>query len=476
MMGRRGGTIVSIPVALLVFSMLLASQFSPMAVTAGSLVPKTPTSVAQTATLAHSVFLRRGWYQGFELDSVSNDTTATYTVLSSAPISTALMTGAQYNVWANGPSDSISNSVTYQNGTSVQNTVTIQPGHYFLVLYAYLTRALVEFGYQVNPSTPFSYGPISQPLASGIASFGISNSSGTVTSYEVKTSQIVGLAKISSLQVNTPDAYSYGVLATGATLQLNAMLVVNDNGSSAQKVYWVQNVPDFVTAASQVSFGDEIWNSTDTSGYLSNQTVTSTNLQNGGAIYSAGGPGVPGSPFVYNYDGNNQTYNLPLDFAILMKATVLPGAGVVVQLGYRLLSNGSAVAFPTNWFDNVTIHDSRVQTAYFDVTGNATTPDGHYFDAELVFAGEGNFESAHFAQLNATLGLFYQNANGQLSSYPTYYGFSGDTGESADDLVVTYVNGIAQVASGANPNYSYLGSGSLVLDPNTMTVSSSTAS
>ena len=68
----------------------------------------------------------------------------------------------------------------------------------------------------------------------------------------------MGLAKISSIQVSTPDAFRYGASATGATLQLNAMLVVTDNGGALQKVYWVKNAPDFVTGASQVSFGDEV--------------------------------------------------------------------------------------------------------------------------------------------------------------------------------------------------------------------------
>src|SRR5208283_159959 len=102
--------------------------------------------------------------------------------------------------------------------------------------------------------TPFSYGAIQGPLASGIASFGVANNSGVVTSYEIKTNEIVGVANISSMQVNTPDASQYGVSATGATLQLNAELVVNDNNSGTnQKVYWVQNVPDFETGPSQVS-------------------------------------------------------------------------------------------------------------------------------------------------------------------------------------------------------------------------------
>jgi thermopsin len=428
-------------------------------------------------TISQSVVLRRDSYEGFEVDSFSNNATVAYAVSSSAPISVALMTGPQYDAWQNILTDPISNSITYVNGTNVQNSVQVQPGQYFIVFYAYLTRALVDFGYQVYPSTPYSYGPISPPFAPGIASFGISNSSGTVTSYEVQTNQIVGLARISSLQVNTADAFRYDSHTTGFTLQLNAMLVVNDSGpSSPQKVYWIQNVPDFVTAGSQVSFGDEIWNNTDTTGFLTNQTITSTNFANGGFVYQSGTGRFSSGPNLYAYSMNNVTYRLPLNFGLLVKATVLPGTGVLVQSGYRLLSNGSAVSSTTDWYDNVTIHDSTAQAAYFDVTGNASTPTGHFYDAELVFAGEGNLETAHFIQLNATLGLFYQNASGTLSSYPTYYGFSGDTGEAADDLAVTYANGLAQLSPSVNPNYSYLGSASLSLDPNSFVVSSQTTS
>ncbi len=159
--------------------------------------------------------------------------------------------------------------------------------------------------------------------------------------------------------------------------------------------------------------------------------MTSTNFQNGGAVYPAGN-GNSG-PYVYNYNGNNDTYTLPLNFALLTKETVLPNTGVLVQVGYILTANGSAISYKTNWFDNVTIVDPSVQTAYFDVSGNTTTPIGLFYNAELVFGGEGNGETAHFTQLGASLGLFYQNSaspTGLLSSFPTYYGFSGDTGES----------------------------------------------
>ena len=460
--------------AVALLSLLLGSQFL-LAPTTASQSSVSPRSKAPGAVpLTESVVLRLYDYKGYEIDSFSNTTQVQYVVSSDVPISTALMTAAQYNAWQNDPSDPISNSITHSNGTNVQNSATISPGQYFLVFYAYAGRSLVQFDYQVNPSTPYSYGGITPPLAMGLASFGIYNKSGAISSYQIQTNEIVGLANISSVQVNTPNAYKYGVSPTGFTVQLNAMLVVNDGGS-LQKVYWVQNVPDFETGPSVLAFGDEIWNNTDSSGFLSNQTVTSTNYQNGGFVYTTGATRFSSGLSYYSYSMDNTTYVLPLKFGLLMTATLLPGTGVMVQVGYRLLAGGSAVSLPTVWFDNVTIHDPAAQSAYFEISGSETPPTGLYYDAELVFAGEGNLESAYFTQLDATLGLFYQEGNNRLlSSFPSYYGFSGDTGESAANLVESYSNGVVRLTPGTSPVLPYLGDASLSLDPSSFAIGEST--
>jgi len=464
--------------------MLLLSQFSSFSTAAGP-GPKAQGGASYPPE-TQTIRLRGGYYQNYTIHSFSANTTVSYAASSSSgvPFSTALMTANQFSQWYYNNSDLISNSLTYQNGTSVQNSMTIGSGQYSLVFYAYYSGLVIQYGLQVDPSTPYNFGAISSPLAMGISTFGISNHSGTVTPYQVQTSEIVGLANISSAQVNTPNAYQYGVSPTGFTVQLNAMLVVND-GSSLQKVYWVQNVPDLETGSSQMYFGDEIWNNTDTSGFLSNQTITSTNFQNGGYVYTTGANRFsPGEAF-YSYSTNNETYVLPFNFGLVMKATTIPGTGVMVQTGYRLLSNGSSIHSQTVWFDNVTIHDSAAQSAFFEVSGSQTPPTGLYYDAELVFAGEGNLESAYFTQLGGSLGLFYLTNAGSLRSFPTYYGFSGDTGEAASDLVETYSNGIVSLSPGTNVAFPYLGNASLSLDPGsfgvagytgTSTVTSTTSS
>ncbi|MGA2875635.1 MAG: thermopsin family protease [Nitrososphaerales archaeon] len=419
------------------------------------------------------IVLRFNQYQYIEIDSFSSNTWVAYTVTSNNPISVAVMTAAQLNAFSSSLTDEISNSVTYQNGTSVQGDVQLAPGQYFLVFYAYASRATINLGYYVYPNTPFSYGAVSSPFASGIATYGITNNSGVAVPYQVQTNEIVGVANITSFLANNPDAASYGDNVAGATLQLNTNLVVNET-NGLQDVYWVQNTPDFVTSNNVVSLTDNLWNNTDLTGVLSNQSVTSSNAANGGYVYSQVSQGV--TSYAYLFNENNVTYKFPFSFALVESDTVLKGQGVLVQMGFRMLQNGSLTTSPTDWYDNITIHAPSVQSAYFDVNGNATLPIGLYYDSEFVFAGEGNLESTSLTNMSASLGLFYQNeTTGVVSSFPSYYSFGGDTGESVTNLAVSLSNGVANVQVG-NPNYVYLGSASITLGSNFRLPSSGSSS
>ena len=146
-------------------------------------------------------------------------------------------------------------------------------------------------------------------------------------------------------------------------------------------------------------------------------------------------------------------------------------------MGAQALRNGSEPATPMDWFDNVTIRDPTVSSAYFYVSGNDTTPEGTFYDTEFVFGGEGNGKSTNFNQLSASLQLFYDNSNkGVLTYFPSYYSFGQDTAESADNLHVSYSgNGVAQVSPGP-VNYVYLGSASGTSSLSQLATSSGTTS
>jgi thermopsin len=424
---------------------------------------------------SQSITLPGQYFIPIEIESLSNSTWLAYQVQSNITVSTALMNANQFNTFNNSVTDDISNSITYQNGTTAQADLQVSSGAYYLVFWnnAQSAVANISFTYITYPFTPYVAGPLTPPEPMGLAAFGLYNVSDNAVPYSIETSQIVGAANISSIQAYNSSAPTVNDTVSGATLQLNAVLVAQDNDS--EQAYWIQNTPDFVTNATQVSENDNVWNNTDLVGVLSNQSVTSSN---GPDVFPTGSTNSSESEYFYAYGTNNFTYALPFDFKLLLNESVAVGKSVGVQIGMQILQNGSvSSSAPVSWFDNITISDPGVQSAYYYVDGNDSTPIGSYYDAELVFGGEGNLETTNFTQMNATLGLYYLNStSSQVSPFPSYYSFGGDTGEAADNLRVNYTgNGTGQVSIGT-PNFVYFGSASNVSTTTESTSSSSSVS
>ena len=417
-------------------------------VTHGSALARAP-----ALPLEFQVDIPNSYFEYIAIDAAASTNSILLAVGSNVTISTALMSSSQFSSF-NYTEGDISNSVFIQNGTTVQSTLHVSKGNYDLVFYAFDGNANVTYNYDLYPNSPYSAGPLPVPEPSGIATFGLNNASGSVTPYSVASHEVVGVADISSLFAHNSTANLANSTVSGATLQLNSVLVVNEKGGN-QQVYWAQDTPDFVTSASQVAYSDNLWNYS-VSGFLSNGTLSSSN---GGYVSSYSQAGLV--QYYYGLELSNSSYAFPFDLALAINETVQPGHGVVVQMGAQALRNGSQPATPMDWFDNVTIRDPTVSSAYFFVSGNDTTPEGTFYDTEFVFGGEGNGESTNFNQLSASMQLFYDNSTqGVLTYFPSYYSFGQDTAESADNLHVSYSGkGIAQVSPGP-VDYVYLGSAS----------------
>jgi thermopsin len=402
-----------------------------------------------TLPLEFQIDIPYSYFEYVSIDAAAGTNSIVFDVGSNVTITTAFMTSSQFSAF-NDSQGEIADSVYVQNGTSSQQTEHVPEGDYFLVFYAYQGNANVTYNYDLFPNSPYGAGPILAPEPGGIATFGLDNDSGNVTPYDVAAHEVVGVADISSLLAQNSTAALANSTVSGATLQLNSVLVVKEKGGS-QQVYWAQNTPDFVTSASQVADADNLWNYS-VSGFLSNATITSSN---GGLAYSYSQGGQ--TQYYYGLELSNSTYALPLDLALAINETVSPGLGVVVEMGAQELRNGSIPATPMDWFDNVTIHDPTVSGAYFYVSGNDTTPEGTFYDTEFVFGGENDGEATSFSQMSASMQLFYDNStDGALTYFPSYYSFGQDTAESADNLHVSYSDGVVQVSPGS-VNYVYLG-------------------
>ncbi|MHB8567090.1 MAG: thermopsin family protease [Nitrososphaerales archaeon] len=419
-----------------------------------------------------NVVVSLGYFEFVPLVASSNATYVSYSASSNTSISTAFMTVSQFLSF-NSTGGDISNALYDQNGTSSSHSLMVGEGTYYFVFYAYSANSNVTYSYSISPNNPFQNGPLISPQPTGIASFGLYNIFGNVAPYAIKTNEVVGTANISSILAYNATAASVNDSLSGATLQLNSMLVVTDM-SGAQKIYWAQNTPDFVTNNSVIAYGDNVWNNTDSSYSLNNATIVS---QSGGYVLLSNNSGQIED--YYAYAASNSSYGYPFDIALIMNESV-DSAGVVLQMGVSVLRNGSFSASPIDWFDNITINDASVQNAYFYTSGNDSTPLNTFYDSELVFGGEGNGEATHFNEMNASLGLYYSNeSSGVLTAFPSYYSFGGDTAEAADNLHVSYSgNGIVKVTTGT-PDYVYLGNASNAVLTNletTATLSSVTSS
>ncbi len=412
-----------------------------------------PTSASPSSS-QFPFILPPDYFTYFPIDAFVNTTIVHYSLTSNTSVSTAFMTSAQFQDF-NNSNGLLSNSIINQNGTESDQTLRVTVGSYYVLVYAYGGTANASLDLIVFPNNPLSFGPLPPPEPSGIASYGLTNQSGVDAPYAIASTDVIGVASISSINAYNSTATSVGQNPSGATLQLNSVLVVDEKGGGTQ-AYWCQNTPDFVTSASQVALADNVWNYS-ASGFLSNDSITSE----GGGGYVSTFQQNGTTEYYYAYEESNSSYSLPLGLVLLINATAEPGTGVLVQFGAWLSGSTPGPSTNTDWFDNVTIHDPTADGAYFFTAGNYTTPLGTFYDTELVFGGEGGGEATNFTQLGANLGLFYANSTSdRMNAFPSYFSFGQDTAEAADNVMVRYLgNGTAMLSIGT-PSYGYLGTAS----------------
>ncbi len=329
--------------------------------------------------------------------------------------------------------------------------VDLPAGIYYLnITNPHDTPAYLAFAYRVLPEyvNPYLYIEITHRSAypMGIASYGVS---GTKT-YVVNTTSVLGYFNITSLLAyngsqNLAPAYS-------ASLQLNSVLVINNDDNSTW-ILWPQDVLIFLTNESIVVYHDNVFNMTNPTATLTNQSIK-------GDGYVA--PSPQGGNYYGNYNSSPCfTYSLPFSGYLVMNESVVKGKGVLITFSVMVLENGSYTVLSSQTFDKVLVIDPNVSSAYFQVNGMEYTPAGptglygSYYDTELIFGGGGNGEVTTFKNISATLGLFYLR-NNEYVEFPSYYTFGGDTAEATDNVHVTFTpQGYAELSVG-KPDLTYV--------------------
>lgn len=351
--------------------------------------------------------------------------------------------------FANGSSDlryvspGLNNSSTeIKNGTtwpSMRNSVLSKLNSLTIPSEAKLPP---NFDVKPNSRNGYVYLPSykNAPAPMGIASYGISNSTGNLQPQSYSTQSFE--ANVSMKSAN--EMYMDGDAVHTFSIQFNAVL--NNVTLYGQRgyQYWTQNVVDYSTMTHQLTFIDNIWN-------FSSPTA----VINGNEIHSGNGTAVPG---VYYYDiGPSFTVNFPFTLHLYLNTTNIGGYNTVF-FNYTMINTTSSggVMRHIGSFDRVEFNSTggnsavKAEDANFAVSGTQLTGTGFIpMDAEIIIGGAGGGSIAEFSNINATMTMKYVPMGQSSYHYiPSAYDVGSETGETAVGISEYYSGNIAHLNTG----------------------------
>ena len=265
--------------------------------------------------------------------------------------------------------------------------------------------------------TPSAY--TTNPSPMGISDLGQSSSG----PYVYNTSSFEASISLNSFQDYNPGYAGWVAPPNYMTWQLNTVTVNVSYPGGTDGVFWIQNVVHF--NGTSLQFENNIWN----------MTSATTGL-NPGTLLTYSGTLVPGA-YYYVYGPTYQvTYPFTLDlFNNITSAGGHPG----VYFNYTLTN--TTTGGHTGSFDYVTFNGTASHSAppSFEVNGKKNNPLGLYWDAELIFGGNGGGANAVITNLSGTSTLQYWSATaGAYENVRAAYDYGVNTGETADGAAFAY--------------------------------------
>ena len=298
--------------------------------------------------------------------------------------------------------------------------------------------------YDVKPNTENGYiylpSYTNAPAPMGIASYGISNSTGHLEPQSYSTQSFE--ANLSMKSAN--EMYMDGDAVHTFSIQFNAVLNNVTLFGERGYQYWTQNVVDYSTMTHQLTFIDNIWN-------FSSPTA----VIQGNEFHSGNGTAVPG---VYYYDiGPTFTVNFPFTLHLYLNTTNIGGYNTVF-FNYTIINTTSSgnVMEQSGSFDRVEFNSTggnsavKSEEANFAVSGTQLTDTGFIpMDAELILGGEGGGSIADFSNINATMTMKYVPIGHLSYRYiPSAYDVGSETGETSVGISEYYSGSVAHLNTG----------------------------
>lgn len=264
------------------------------------------------------------------------------------------------------------------------------------------------------------------PAPMGVSDIGLRNVSGSLVPYELNTSSAEG-------KITFTDAQSLYVDGDGPDMfgvQLNSVATnVTLFGNSTYQ-FWTQNFVSYTSSSGELSFGDNVWNFSDSQGLIS-QNV----------FYETGPNGTLVAPVYYYAVGPTFTVHYPFTVQFFLNATVLDDRPAV----FFNYSVTSATVNTAGSFDFVVFNSSLgapsgpAPAPRFQIDGYQTDPIGLDNDIELVVVGNDDGDTTTFYQMQAALSIAYWNSTrGAYAAVPSAFDTGADTGETSNGVYVYY--------------------------------------
>jgi thermopsin len=274
----------------------------------------------------------------------------------------------------------------------------------------------------------------SSPAPLGLAELGLeANSTGGVRPFVLNTTSVqgtfdaaaVGGPNATDLLNSAPDAYG---------VQLNSVLTnVTLSGRSGYS-FWTQDVLEYSPLSGQVGFVTNVWNWSDTVGFVGPSTFYQHgpygNFSDSSLYYASVGP------FPVSY---------PFNATLTMVSNITEGRDAVYFSANITSPSGDVnlTDFDYVIFNSITGSSPDLTSpSNYTADGFSYNAVGHMDDFELTIGGPGGGRQTTFLTANATETLDYLNASsGSYQAVPSAYSYGDETGETAVGACMSWATG-----------------------------------
>jgi thermopsin len=299
------------------------------------------------------------------------------------------------------------------------------------------TAFLPNFFSQVRVSDGFVQPLYSvAPAPMGIGDFGVRNTTGTPTPYDLQSTSWEGVLTLNDTSALYLDSSAPDVFGS----QLNTVLTNTTVAGNSTNQFWIQNVIDYSTLSNSLSFMDNIWNFS-TPSFVQPPSTFYSYCPNG----TSEGGGPQGDVY-YWCPGPTYTVPFPFTLELFVNSSLVTGPAPqhyelpTVTFGFAIL-NATGATIHSGIYDIVHFNSrvtSGAPTPKFEVNGFVPSGTGFLLeDSELMICGPWGGSTTTLFAIDGSMQLKYLSGTTYVND-PTAWNEGTDTGETVEGMSVYY--------------------------------------